>query len=129
MENSTVLHLLHVHVHAPQDFLAFSRPDLVMDVAENRPAGTILGEVKLRGGPPDMTRLAVKLFPVKVRRLVAAAVILPPSSTTTSHQLNRSLSIVQLTSRQPLDHETDPVLKFRLVAVNIDTQGKGQFGI
>ena len=117
MENSSVLHLLNVHVHAPHDFLAFQRPELVMDVAENRPAGTIISEVKLRGGGPlDLRKLEVKVFPVKVRRLVTATLAAASSQ-------NRSLARVLLTTTQPLDHETDPLLKFRLVAVNMDTQG------
>ena len=128
--SSSVLHLLNVHVHAQQDFLAFTRPDLVMDVVENRPAGTILGEAKLRTGSSSRggggeAALELRIFPSKVRRLVAASLdtgvmegAVPQGGG------NRSLvRRILVTSRQPLDHETDPLLKFRLVAVNTDTQG------
>ena len=114
-----MLHLLNVHVHAPHDFLAFQRPELVMDVPENRPAGTMFGEAKLRvGGQLDANKLDVKVFPAKVRRLVSATVAFP-----TKAARNKSLATVRLTTTQSLDHESHPLLKFRLVALNTDTQG------
>jgi hypothetical protein len=93
----------------------------VMDVVENRPAGTILGEAKLRGGSHHLPAagLELRLFPVKVRRLVAASL-----DATSSFSQNQSLGRVVLTSLRPLDHEAEPVVKFRLVATNPDTQGK-----
>jgi hypothetical protein len=119
--DSPVLHLLNIHVHDPADFLAFARAEYVMDVAENRPAGTLLGTAELRG---SAEQLEVKIFPAKLRRFVRAA--LDPAAVAATATGNGSLGWrrVLVHSLQPLDHETEPLMKFRLVAVNTDTQGK-----
>jgi len=65
--SSPVLHLLNVHVHDPTDFLAFARPEYVLDLAENRPAGTLVGTAELRGGGGIASPLELKIFPAKVR--------------------------------------------------------------
>ncbi len=118
-DDSPVLHLLNIHVHDPADFLAFARPEYVMDVAENRPAGTLLGTAELRG---SAEQLELKIFPAKLRRMVRAA--LDPAAATATGNGSLVWRRVLVHSLQPLDHETEPLLKFRLVAVNTDTQGK-----
>ncbi len=121
-DDSPVLHLLNIHVHDPADFLAFARAEYVMDAAENRPAGTLLGTAELRASAVRAEQLELKIFPAKMRRLVRAA--LDPAAATATGNGSLGWRRVLVHSLQPLDHETEPLLKFRLVAVNTDTQGK-----
>ncbi len=93
-----------------------------MDVAENRTPGTLLGTAELRG---SAEQLELKIFPAKMRRIVRTALD-PGAAAAAAATGNGSLGWrrVLVHSLQPLDHETEPLLKFRLVAVNTDTQGK-----
>ena len=93
-----------VRVFVQEALLAFPQPRPVLDVVENAPPGTLVGQIKLQA-PQRRSNLQVQLYPVKVRRLLAA-------------ELADNASLVTVVTREPLDHETTPSLKFRVMVTD-----------
>ena len=85
----------------------------VLSVTENLPAGTHVGTLRLAG--QHSRNLDVTIYPVKVRRLIDARPIYAPIMAAADRDNTTRIVISTL---QPLDHETDPVVKFRVVASN-----------
>ena len=80
----------------------------VVSVLENQPASTPLGELRLLGS--HRRNLEVGLYPAKVRRVVSAVPRYATNATT-----------IALSTLAALDRETEPRLRFRVVATDPDT--------
>ena len=92
------------------NLLRFPVSPAVLSVAENQPADTEVGQLKLAG--QHRRNLAVTVYPVKVRRLLAAEPV---------YIAGNNITRISVRTLEPLDHETMPKIKFRLVVFNPDT--------